>query len=306
MVTPRRNIHKVAKDNAIGFFCQSTILIADGGNAVLRWYCQQEHFLVPDPQLRYWWAGYLKTDELVMCGMCVLSSRTTNIYAKDVRYIANQVEYHMNIIRTAIIGIIFLSFVLTFGAYPQMPGTIVTHWNAAGEADGYMPAIRGIMIVPLITIGLAALFAILPRIDPLRKNYEKFRNYYEGFVLLLVLFFFIIQLQVILWNIGVQVSPNLTFPVLFGILFVYTGFLLEHAEQNWFVGIRTPWTLSSETVWKKTHERGGKLFKLAGIVCLAGILVPEDAVGFILVPILAVAVYTVLYSYVEFRKESYR
>jgi uncharacterized membrane protein len=102
---------------------------------------------------------------------------------------------------------------------------------------------------------------------------------------------------------GIHVNPNLTFPILMGILFIYIGFLLEHAEQNWFVGIRTPWTLSSDTVWKKTHRKGAMLFKMSGVVSMIGTLAGIYAWLFILFPVIAAAVYTVVYSYVEFRRE---
>ena len=161
----------------------------------------------------------------------------------------------------------------------------------------------GLSLIPLIMTGFVALLAVLPRIDPYKKNYEKFGNCYEGFILLFILFMLAIQVQIILWSIGYQISPNLTMPFLIGTLFIYLGFLLGHAEQNWFVGIRTPWTLSSETVWKKTHELGGKLFKIAGVISFIGVLAGEYAIWFILVPILGVAVYTVAYSYFEYQKE---
>ena len=96
---------------------------------------------------------------------------------------------------------------------------------------------------------------------------------------------------------------NLVMPVLMGLLFLYCGFFLERVGPNWFAGIRTPWTLSSPTVWKKTHLLGGKLFKIAGIVSCAGSLVPDLAIWFILVPVLAGALVTVVYSYYAFRKE---
>jgi uncharacterized membrane protein len=157
--------------------------------------------------------------------------------------------------------------------------------------------------MPLLMIGFSALFALFPRIDPLRDNYRKFQDYYEGFILVMALFFFFIQLQIILWGLGMQVSPNLTMPLTTGILFIYIGFLIGHAEPNWFVGIRTPWTLSSGSVWKKTHRRGSTLFKLAGIVSMIGVLGGVYAWLFIIVPALAVAAYTVVYSYVEFERE---
>ena len=209
----------------------------------------------------------------------------------------------MKLIRLAIIAALLVTFVLTIAIYPTAPDRVVSHWNAAGQADGYMSKFWGLFLIPLIMTGLVALFAVLPRIDPYKKNYEKFRNYYDGFILLFILFMLAIQVQIILWSTGYQVSPNLTFPFLMGILFIYIGFLLGHAEQNWFVGIRTPWTLSSETVWKKTHELGGKLFKIAGIISFAGVLAGKYAMWFILVPVLAGALYTFVYSYFEFQKE---
>lgn len=209
----------------------------------------------------------------------------------------------MKLIRVAIIAGVLITFALTLAIYPSAPDRIVSHWNAAGQADGNMSKFWGLGLIPLIMIALVGLFAVLPRIDPYKNNYEKFGDYYEGFILIIILFMLAIQIQIILWSSGYQISPNLTFPFLTGALFIYTGFLLGHAEQNWFVGIRTPWTLSSATVWKKTHEIGGRLFKIAGVISCTGVLAGEFAMWFILVPVLAVAVFTVVYSYVEFQKE---
>jgi uncharacterized membrane protein len=209
----------------------------------------------------------------------------------------------MKLIRPAIALVLIITAALTIVAYPVMPDVVASHWNAAGELDGTMPKFWGLALIPLLMYGFCALLAVLPRIDPLRKNYEKFRDYYEGFILVFAAFLFFIQLQIILWGRGIYVSPNLTMPVMIGVLFIYIGFLMEHAEPNWFVGIRTPWTLSSVSVWKKTHQKGATLFKLAGVVSFIGILAGTYAWLFILVPAIAVAVYTVVYSYMEFRRE---
>jgi uncharacterized membrane protein len=210
----------------------------------------------------------------------------------------------MKLIRLAIIAGLLITFALTLAVYPSSPERIVSHWNAAGQADGYMSKEWGLGLIPLLMIVCVGLFAILPRIDPYKKNYEKFRDYYDGFILLFILFMLAIQTQIILWSNGYPISPNLTMPFLIGTFFIYIGFLLGHAEQNWFVGIRTPWTLSSETVWKKTHEIGGRLFKIAGVISYAGVLAGEFAIWFIMVPVILVAVFTVTYSYFEFQKET--
>jgi uncharacterized membrane protein len=209
----------------------------------------------------------------------------------------------VKLIRLAIIAGLIITFAITIVVYPTAPDRIASHWNAAGEVDGYLSKFWGLFLIPFIMTGFVALLAVLPRIDPYKESYDKFRNYYEGFILLFVLFMLAIQIQIILWSTGYQISPNLTFPILIGILFIYLGFLLDRAEQNWFVGIRTPWTMSSKTVWKKTHELGGKLFKIAGVISCSGIFAGVYALWFVLVPALAVAVITVVYSYYEYQKE---
>lgn len=209
----------------------------------------------------------------------------------------------MKLIRPAILIGIVVTVLLTIAVYPSLPPVFASHWNASGMADGSMTKFSGLIFIPIIMIAFVALFIVLPQIDPLRKNYEKFRGYYEGFILVFVLYLLAIQILMILWNLGYPVSINVAFPILFGLLFVYLGFLIEHAEQNWFVGIRTPWTLSSVAVWKKTHERGGKLFKCVGVACFFGAFAGSYAIWFILIPVLIVAVYTVVYSYVAYQNE---
>lgn len=209
----------------------------------------------------------------------------------------------MKLIHPAIVLVIILTGVITFAAYPAIPDIVPSHWNAAGVVDGTMPKMWGLTLIPLLMIGFTALFIVLPRVDPLRENYQKFQDYYDGFILVFTIFLFAIQIQIILWGLGIPISPNLLLPILMGTLFIYLGFLLGHAEPNWFVGIRTPWTMSSATVWKKTHRLGAKLFMLAGAISMIGIFAGTFAFLFIIVPAIAVSLITVVYSFLEFRKE---
>lgn len=96
---------------------------------------------------------------------------------------------------------------------------------------------------------------------------------------------------------------NQVLPPAFGILFFYCGILIKKAKRNWFVGIRTPWTLSNEKVWDRTHQIGGKLFKITGIIAILGMFFPRFSFYFVLIPVILVAIYTVIYSYFEYREE---
>lgn len=203
----------------------------------------------------------------------------------------------------AVAGLVLLSFILSIYFYPRVPEQMATHWDLRGEVNGYMSKIWGLFFTPIVITGIAALFLAIPRIDPKKENIEKFRKYYDGFVILFLFFMVSVHLQILLWNVGVQISPNKVLPAGTGLLFYYIGILIENADRNWFVGIRTPWTLSSDRVWKKTNQLGGKLFKLVGIVAISGTFFSKFAVFFIVVPVLLVAGFTVLYSYLEYQKE---
>lgn len=203
----------------------------------------------------------------------------------------------------AIVVIVLLSFVAGICFYAWMPEKMATHWNAEGQVDGHMSKFWGLFLVPFVLAGLALLFFIIPRIDPLKANIEKFRKYYEGFIALFFIFMLSIHFQIILWNLGIRISPNVILPIGLGLLFFYIGILCEHAKRNWFIGIRTPWTLSSDKVWDKTHKVGGKLFKIAGAITLLGVFFRNYVLFFILIPVLLTTVYTLVYSYFEYQKE---
>ena len=201
------------------------------------------------------------------------------------------------------IGLSVFSFVLSIYFYPHVPEQMATHWNSQGEVDGYMPKFWGLFFMPVLITGLAIMFLVIPKIDPKKENIEKFRKYYDRFTVIFVLFMVTVHLQILLWNTGVRISPSAILPVGTGVLFYYIGTLVENAERNWFIGVRTPWTLSSDRVWKKTNRLGGKLFRAAGIIAVFGAVFSEFAFLFIIIPVLFAAGFTVVYSYVEYHKE---
>ena len=203
---------------------------------------------------------------------------------------------------SAILVIILASFIIGIWLYPDMPEQMPSHWNAAGQVDGYMPRFWGLFLMPLISVGLLLLFMAIPRIDPLKRNIEKFRKYFDSFVVLIIAFLFYVYLLILAWALGYRFNMMYMMLPALGFLFYYMGILMEHVKRNWFIGIRTPWTLSSDRVWDKTHKLGAKLFKASGVIAVIGILFGEHAIWFVLVPVIVSAIYLIVYSYFEYRK----
>lgn len=210
----------------------------------------------------------------------------------------------MTLRRSYVVGIalIAVSAVVSVLAYPEMPAEMATHWNAEGEIDGQTPRLLALAVVPALSAVALGLFAVLPRVDPLGENVAAFREQYDTFVVLLVAFLTYLHLLVVGANAGYEFEVIQALAPAVGALFYYVGVLSEHAERNWFVGIRTPWTISSEEVWERTHERAAPLFKLAGVVAALAAFVPTYAEVVIAAPVALVVVYATVYSYVEYRR----
>jgi uncharacterized membrane protein len=200
--------------------------------------------------------------------------------------------------------LVLLSFLLGLYFYPQMPKKMATHWNQFGEADGYAQKFSGTFLIPFISLIILILYFLIPKIDPLKNNLIKFIKYYDLFFLIFFLFLIALQFFIYLWNLNIKINPNRFFPIGLGGLFIYTGILLKNAQRNWFVGIRTPWTLSSDDVWQKTHLLGSKLFVIAGIISFLGFFFFQYSYLFILIPVLTFAFILVIYSYFLYQKEN--
>ncbi|NQU97936.1 SdpI family protein [Candidatus Woesearchaeota archaeon] len=200
-----------------------------------------------------------------------------------------------------IMAVIIISFIIGIYLYPSMPEEMASHWNAKGEVDDYMSKFWGLFLMPIVTLGLFLLFLIIPLIDPLKKNIEKFRGYFDAFIALIILFLFYIYVLSILWNLNYRFDMSQAIIPAIAIIFYFAGVLMEKAKMNWFIGIRTPWTLSSKEVWEKTHKLGAKLYKILAFVFLLILLSPEYFTQILMI-IIVIALYPLVYSYFEYRK----
>ena len=206
-------------------------------------------------------------------------------------------------IQILIIGLMLISFLIGAYLHPYMPEKMASHWDASGNVDGYMSKFWGLFLMPVISTILLLAFMLIPRIDPLKENIEKFRGYFDVFILLLFGFLFYLYMLTMLWNLGYRFNIIQLLAPAFGLIIYYAGVMMENAKQNWFIGVRTPWTLSSEVVWDKTNRLAGKLFKVAGVLAALGTIFPEYAILLVLVPVILAAIYPIIYSYQEYQLE---
>ncbi|MFA4960658.1 MAG: SdpI family protein [Candidatus Pacearchaeota archaeon] len=208
----------------------------------------------------------------------------------------------MKMSKIAILVLIVALFVVSTYFYQILPEKIASHWGVSGDANGYSSKAFGLFFIPVLTLILTLIFLVIPKIDPLKKNIKKFENHYFGFIIVFILFMCLVQAQIILWNLSVKINPNIVFPIGIAALFFYIALLMRVVKRNWFIGIRTPWTLASDRVWDKTHALGSKLFFISGIFSLAGIFFREFSWLFIIIPVLISALISIIYSYLIYRK----
>lgn len=195
-------------------------------------------------------------------------------------------------------------FLVGIYLYPQLPTSLASHWDTNGQVNGHLPKFWGLFLMPIIAIGLLLLFLLIPKIDPLAKNIEKFRKYYNNFIFIIIVFLLFIHFLSILWNLGYKFNFSTITLASIGFLFYYIGTILTHIKRNWFMGIRTPWTLSSDNVWDKTHKLGGTLFKIMGIIAVTGAFLPDKFIFIFFIPLIAIVLFLLFYSYNEYRKEN--
>jgi len=202
-----------------------------------------------------------------------------------------------------LLAIVALAFVTGAFFYPQLPSQIASHWDASGQVNGYMDKFWGIFLLPFIMLGIFILYAVIPLIDPFKANIKEFKKYYNAIWIFLEVFFLYVYGLSVAWNLGYRFNFTVAIVPAVAVLWFFMGTFLKNVKRNWFMGIRTPWTLSSDIVWEKTHKLGGKLFQVSAVISLLGLFFGEGAlIFFIVVPAILSAIIAVVYSYLEYKK----
>jgi uncharacterized membrane protein len=190
--------------------------------------------------------------------------------------------------------------------WDRLPDPMASHWNIDDQVDGYMSRFWGVFLLPLITLGMFVLFLIVPGIDPLKANIAQFRPAFNLFVVLMVAFMVYLYSLTLAWNLGYTNfrMSGAMLPAI-GLLFIFIGFLMRRARRNFFIGIRTPWTLSSDAVWNETHRVGAVLFMISGALAfIGGLFGGTIAFWMLFAPIMGTTVFLLAYSYVIYRRET--
>ncbi len=198
------------------------------------------------------------------------------------------------------VSIVAAAFAMTALAYPALPAVIPTHWNAAGVADGFMSKTRGAFVLPAVMAAMALFLAVLPRVSPRGFEMSGFASAYTAMRRGVLLFLLYVHALALYAGLGHEVSMTVAVFAGAGILLALLGNYLGKVRKNFFVGIRTPWTLASDEVWERTHRFGGRLWVAGGLTMCAVALAGKVLWALPIVALLALV--PVAYSYVVYRR----
>ncbi|MHB0869155.1 MAG: SdpI family protein [Chloroflexota bacterium] len=195
-------------------------------------------------------------------------------------------------------------FLLAAVLWPSAPESYPVHWNWAGQVDRYAGKVEGLLGFPLGVLGLYFLLLLLPRVDPGRANYARFAGAYSAIRLAISVGAASMFGVTLLAAYGSPVDTTLMVFLLIGGLLVVMGNYMGKIRPNWFVGIRTPWTLSSRRSWDKTHRLGGWLLILMGLALMAAAALRTPlAFGMATALFVGGMVWMVVYSYLVWRED---
>lgn len=188
--------------------------------------------------------------------------------------------------------------------YPLLPARVPSHWGLNGQVDGWVSPLGHVLMFPGMMIGMYLLFLILPHIEPRRQHFIESWGFYQMIRNFMMVFFAAMYgLTTYAGITASTVAVDKIVPVMVGVLFLFIGNYLTQVKSNFFMGIRTPWTLSNENNWRKTHRLGAYTFAIGGVLFLLSPFIPTP-LNFYL-PIIGVCIagfLPVLMSFIWFKQ----
>lgn len=195
--------------------------------------------------------------------------------------------------------IVFATLVATAIVFPSLPNTVPVHWNIHDQPDRYESCWLGTLIMPGMMLAIMLLMAVLPWLSPKRfeVNGEQPPVYLQIMIIVLV-FFAVVQYLMVAEALGRHVAMAQAVTAAICALVAGMGTVLARVPRNFYIGVRTPWTLASTNVWQATHRFAAKAFVIAGVVGVALTLLVHAvwlALAVMMVGVIAPAVYSLVY-----------
>ncbi len=181
--------------------------------------------------------------------------------------------------RTLFVSAVFflIAVVAAVWLYSQMPALVPVQWDRLSHVSRTVPRFWGATSPALMMLVLGVLTHLLPLILPRSFKGSLFAHVYDIVMLASQGVMLVAGLSVLLVDAGYPLPmPTITMLAV-GVLLMVLGNYMGKLRKNFFIGIRTPWTLASDAVWERTHRLGGWLFMLAGLVMVIGALIGAPA-----------------------------
>lgn len=193
---------------------------------------------------------------------------------------------------------------LSVWSYPLLPAQVVTHWDFYGRPNGWNSREFHAIFFPALLVAMYALFSLMPKFDPRGKRYQEFAGVYRMMRNMILLALTAVFAAATLANLGYAVNIGATVAGVIGVMMIVLGNYFGKLKRNYFIGLRTPWTISSENVWNKTHRLGGRLFMIWGLCLIVSPWLAAKAAFLILIGGLIMIIFGVtIYSYLLFGQE---
>ena len=204
-------------------------------------------------------------------------------------------------------AIIVIQLIVAVYSFIVLPATVPIHWGANGQVNGYGPKWVDTFLFPLISLGLYILIRVLIAAGPRMGGREVTATNLQVAKIVtagIALFMLIIQLIVLAAAKGIGFDMAMVITLAVSVLFIFIGNFMGRMRRNFWMGIRTPWTLTNATVWERTHRLGGWLFVAVGLIGIVCSFIPAVRLWGIVVPIIAVTIFLYVYSYVSYQRQT--
>lgn len=208
-----------------------------------------------------------------------------------------------------ILAVIAIQVIVAVYGFAVLPDLVPIHWGINGQADGYGLKWMGTILYPLISVGIYALVRVLLVAGPrLGQQGDTSANLKLAKIILagIMLFLLIVQLVTIAESLGARLDMSIVIMLALSVLFIFLGNYMGKMRRNFWMGIRTPWSLSNAAVWERTNRMGGWLFVAVGVIGILSSFIPSLRLWGILVPIIAATIFLYIYSYVCYRQQTQR